>query len=141
MQKGGVYTKFPRPRVPGSGSRLDGGSVSTQKLYALDSQVSELSRRLIQTGVTTARFIVFVNLGRLTSRRGSSYLPQRGTSHPRRLHRRHRSRRPFHLYRHHRVILRARSFVFRFIPVRGDERTTSMNICAVERTIKKLAVP
>lgn len=48
-----------------------------EKLYALDSQVSGLSRRVIQTGVTAARFIVFVNLGRVTSRRGSGYHPPR----------------------------------------------------------------
>lgn len=57
-----------------------------EKLYALDSQVSGLSRRVTQTGVTAARFIVFVNLGRVTSRRGSGYHPPRPrrarTTHP-----------------------------------------------------------
>lgn len=95
-----------------------------EKLYALDSQVSGLSRRVIQTGVTAARFIVFVNLGRVTSRRGSGYHPpRRRTRHdvyappspPPPIH--HRPRR----------LIRRPSFVFRFIPI---------GIYAAERTIK-----
>lgn len=62
----GIYKAFPF--LPGREER---------KLYALDSQVSGLSRRVTQTGVTAARFIVFVNLGRVTSRRGSGYHPPR----------------------------------------------------------------
>lgn len=63
----GIYKVFP-PLAPALLGRRGG-----EKLYALDSQVSGLSRRVIQTGVTAARFIVFVNLGRVTSRRGSGY--------------------------------------------------------------------
>ena len=118
-----IFTRCSPHHVLG---RVLVGNVSTEKLYALDSQVSGLSRRVIQTGVTSARFIVFVNLGRLTSRHGSGYRPRR--CYP-----------PSRSTAAAAITLscRACSFVFHFIPVRGDQRTTAMNIYAAERTIKR----